>query len=97
MSALRGSVLAGVVGWALALSPGAAPIDDWCSAAEQTGELAPSPGCLEHVLLEVEVAGAAAPCWEQIPEDLPTDEWYAQRDACEAAAHLAVCGRARCY
>jgi hypothetical protein len=42
-------------------------------------------------------AGIIAPCWEQIPEDLPAEEWYARREECEAAAHLAVCGRARCY
>jgi hypothetical protein len=72
-------------------------IDDWCTVAEQVGEELPSPRCHTYLSLQAEVAGAAAPCWELISEDLPAEVWLSERDRCEATAHWQVCGRSRCY
>jgi hypothetical protein len=80
--------------WPLAVS---AELDDWCTAAEQLGEVQLSPACAWRVTLMVEVGTASLPCWERISEELPAEQWLAERAACEAQAQLAVCGHVPCY
>ncbi len=82
---------------ALAPSSAFAAIKDWCSPAEQVGDVLPGATCSSHLALMAEVASAAVPCWEQISEDLLADEWLAARAQCEAQAHFAVCGQAACF
>jgi hypothetical protein len=86
-----------VLGSILGASAARAGIEDYCTAAEQVGEATPSEACSTYLSLVAEVAVAAAPCWEQIAQDLPADDWRAAREQCEAQAHLAVCGRVPCY
>lgn len=74
-----------------------AAIENWCTEAEQVGEVLPSQACAQYLDLQGQIGSIAAPCWELIPGDLPVENWLAERDRCESEAHLAVCGMPRCY
>jgi hypothetical protein len=74
-----------------------ASLDDWCTSAEQLGEVPPTPACSARVALMVEVTSVALPCWQGVPEDLPLEDWLAARELCEMGAHLSVCGQVPCY
>jgi hypothetical protein len=86
-----------VIALVLPASVARSGIEEHCSAEEEVGEMLPSTACAAYLSIVGEVAAAAAPCWEQISEDLPFDEWSAAREQCEAQAHLAVCGHVPCY
>jgi hypothetical protein len=66
-------------------------LQGWASQSMQ-----PGPACAEYLARVAEV-GAAAPCWEQISEELPVEQWLAARRWCEDQAQLAVCGSVPCY
>jgi hypothetical protein len=63
----------------------------------RVGDVQPGAACAAYLARVAEVAGAAAPCWEQISEELPAEQWLAARRWCEDQAHLAVCARVPCY
>ncbi len=78
-------------------SAGSAGVEEWCTEPEQVGDVAPGAECHAYLMLVAGVLGVAAPCWDAVPQDLPIDQWQAQRAWCEEQAHLTVCGHVPCY